>query len=116
MKINFEKFKVYTSISHKTAQAIDVRERFADMIYTGMNGIRAHTLAMKIFKSEGSVDYETEEIKLIKGIAEQFCVPGFIDGLNEQLNCQTDKNNNYGIDERRKARITQCDESGIARC
>ena len=92
MKINFEKFKVYTSISHKTAQTTDVRERFADMIYTGMNGIRAQVLAMKIFKSNGSVEYEPEEIKLIKGIAEQFCVPGFIDGLNEQLNCQTDKN------------------------
>jgi hypothetical protein len=92
MKINFEKFKVYTSISHKTAQTTDVRERFADMIYTGINGIRAQVLAMKIFKSNGSVEYEPEEIKLIKGIAEQFCVPGFIDGLNEQLNCQIDKN------------------------
>ena len=91
MKINFEKFKVYTSISHKTAQTTDVRERFADMIYTGMNGIRAHALAMMIFKGKGKVDYGPEEIKLITGIAEQFCVPGFIDGLNEQLNCQTDK-------------------------
>lgn len=92
MKINFENFKVYTSVSHKTARTTDVRERFADMIYTGMNGIRAHALAMKIFKGNGSVDYEPEEIKLIKDIAEQFCVPGFIDGLNEQLDCQTDKN------------------------
>ncbi len=91
MKINFEKFKVYTSISHKTAQTTDVRERFADMLYTGVNGIRAHALAMKIFKSNGSMDYDPEEIRLIKGIADQFCVPGFIDGLDEQLNCQTDK-------------------------
>ena len=92
MKINFEKFKVYTSVSHKTALTTDVRERFADMLYTGINGIRAHALAMKIFKSNGSMDYEPEEVKLITDIAEHYCVPGFIDGLNEQLNCQTDKN------------------------
>lgn len=85
-KINFQQFKVYASINRKAAQTIDAREQFADMIYTHVNGIRAHALAMKIYKSENNTDYNPEEVKMIKSVADQLCVPGFIDGLNEQLN------------------------------
>ena len=91
-KINFEKFRSYISVNHKNSKVIDAREIFADMIYANVNGIRAHSLAMKIFKSKGAEDYTSEEVKLIVAVAEKMCVPGFIDGLNEQLNCQTDKN------------------------
>lgn len=91
-KIDFENFKSYISINHKKVKVIDARETFADMIYTNVNGIRAHSIAMKIFKSKGAEEYTSDEIKLIVTVAEKLCVPGFIDGLNEQLNCQTDKN------------------------
>lgn len=84
-KINFQQFKVYASVSRKAAQTIDAREQFADMIYTHVNGIRAHALAMKIYESEGETEYGPEEMKLIRSVAEQLCVPGFIDGLNEQI-------------------------------
>lgn len=90
-KIDFEHFKSYISINHKISKVIDARETFADMIYTNVNGIRAHSLAMKIFKSKDAEEYTPEEIKLIVAVAEKMCVPGFIDGLSEQLNCQTDK-------------------------
>lgn len=85
MIINFEQIKVYTSVSKKTAQMGDVREMFADTIYRNIGGIRAHALAMKIYKSEGETEYNDDEVKLIKNVAEQLCLPGFIDGLNEQL-------------------------------
>lgn len=85
-KINFQQFKVYASITRKNVQTIDAREQFADMIYTHVNGIRAHALAMKIFKSDGETEYSKEEVQMIRSVAEQLCVPGFIDGLNEQLN------------------------------
>lgn len=84
-KINFQQFKVYASVSRKAAQTIDAREQFADMIYTHVNGIRAHALAMKIYESEGETEYGPEEMKLIRSVAEQLCVPDFIDGLNEQI-------------------------------
>ena len=84
-KINFQQFNVYASVSRKAAQTIDAREQFADMIYTHVNGIRAHALAMKIYKSEGETEYSPEEAKMIRSVAEQLCVPGFIDGLNEQM-------------------------------
>lgn len=89
-KIDFQAFSIYVSVNRKAAQTVDVREKFADMIYNNVNGIRAHALAMKIYKSEGEVEYSPEEVKLIRTVAEQLCVPGFIDGLNEQLS----KNNN----------------------
>ena len=83
-KIDFQHFKVYASISRKAAHTVDAREGFADVIYNNVNGIRAHALAMKIYKSEGETEYTDEEVRLIRTVAEQLCVPGFIDGLNEQ--------------------------------
>lgn len=85
-RIDFQHFNVYLSVSHKEARPMDVRETFADMIYNNVNGIRAHALAMKIFKSDGETEYSKEEAQMIRSVAEQLCVPGFIDGLNEQLN------------------------------
>nr|DAK58547.1 MAG TPA: hypothetical protein [Caudoviricetes sp.] len=85
-RIDFQQFNVYTTVSRKAARPVDVRERFADMIYNNVNGIKAHALALKIYKSEGETEYSEEEVKLIRAVAEQWCVPGFIDGLNEQVN------------------------------
>ena len=85
-KIDFQHFKVYASISRKAAHTVDAREGFADVIYNNVNGIRAHALAMKIYKSEGETEYGEDEVKLMSAVANKFCVPGFIDGLNEQLN------------------------------
>ena len=40
---------------------------------------------MKRDGSEGEADYTDDEVKLVRVVAERLCVPGFIDGLNEQL-------------------------------
>lgn len=85
-KIDFQHFKVYASISRKASHTVDVRETFADVIYNSVNGIRAHALAMKIYKSEAGTEYGEDEVRLITSVANKYCVPGFIDGLNEQLN------------------------------
>lgn len=84
-KIDFQNFKVYASISRKAAHTVDVRESFANVIYNNVNGIRAHALAMKIYKSDGEVEYSEDEVKLIQAVADKMCVPGFLDGLSEQL-------------------------------
>lgn len=84
-KINFQAFGIYVSVNRKAVQTIDVREKFADMIYNNVNGIKAHALALKIYESEGEADYTEDEVKLVRVVAERLCVPGFIDGLNEQL-------------------------------
>ena len=80
MKIDFQHFNVYMAVNRKSARTMDVRESFADMIY-----IKAHALALKIYESEGEADYTDDEVKLVRIVAERLCVPGFIDGLNEQL-------------------------------
>lgn len=84
-RIDFQHFNVYLSVSHKEARPMDVRETFADMIYNNVNGIKAHALALKIYENKGAVEYTDEEVQLIRTVAEQLCVPGFIDGLNEQI-------------------------------
>ena len=85
MKIDFQHFNVYMAVNRKSARTMDVRESFADMIYNNVNGIKAHALALKIYESEGEADYTDDEVKLVRIVAERLCVPGFIDGLNEQL-------------------------------
>lgn len=89
MKLNFQQFSVPTGVSRKNRQTGDARESFADMIYLNVNGIKAHALAMKIYQSEGVVDYSAEEVKLIREVAEKLCAPNFIDGLKEQLDNNT---------------------------
>ncbi len=85
-KIDFKHFKIYTTVSQKAAQTVDARETFADLIYKNVNGIKAHALALKIYGSEGTAYYTDDEVRLMRMVVERLCVPGFIDGLNEQLN------------------------------
>lgn len=85
MKIDFQHFIVYMAVNHKSARTMDVRESFADMVYNNVNGIKAHALALNIYNSDGESEYTDEEVRLIRMVAEQLCVPGFIDGLNEQI-------------------------------
>lgn len=91
MQLNFQQFSVPTGVSRKNRQTGDARESFADMIYLNVNGIKAHALAMKIYQSEGAIDYSLEEVKLIIEVAEKLCAPNFIDGLKEQLDNNTKK-------------------------
>lgn len=63
----------------------DARESFADIVYMNANGIRAHALAMKIYRSEGEEEFTDEEVRLITGLADRFCTPVFIDGLRAQI-------------------------------
>lgn len=84
-KINFRKFGVYTGISRKEKQTGDAREEFADIIYRTTGGIKGHALALKIYGSKGEEEYTDEETGLIRSVAERYCLPGFIDGLYEQL-------------------------------
>ena len=68
-KLNFENFTVPIGISGKNKRTGDARESFADMIYMNINGIRAHALAMKIYRSEGETEYSDDEVRLIKDVA-----------------------------------------------
>lgn len=85
MRIDFKHFTVPTGINGLHKRTGDARESFADIIYTMVNGIRAHALAMKIYKSDGAVEYTDDEVRLMKGLAERYCTPAFIEGLRAQI-------------------------------
>ncbi len=55
------------------------------MLYLNVNGIRAHALALKIYRSEGETDFTEEEVRTLQEVAHTYATPAFIDGLNEQL-------------------------------
>ena len=84
-KLNFRQFTVPTGINGKNTRTGDARESFADIIYMNVNGIRAHALAMKIYKSEGAEEYTDAEVRLMEELAERYCTPAFIDGLRAQI-------------------------------
>lgn len=83
--LNFKQLRIPAGIARKETITADVRETFADIIYTRANGIRAHRLAFKIYESTGEEVYSDEEVALIREVAERFCLPGFIDALSAQL-------------------------------
>ncbi|CCZ10522.1 hypothetical protein [uncultured Culturomica sp.] len=85
-KLNFKEFSIYTGISKIQALTGDVRESFADVLYSQCNGIRAKNLAMMIFNSEGEIEVTDEDLKLIQMAANAYCTPAFIDAIDEQLN------------------------------
>ena len=50
----------------------DCREGFANIIYLNGSGVACHTLALKVYKSEGATEYSDEEITLMNQFAENF--------------------------------------------
>lgn len=82
-RVNFKEFGIYTGINHKDRYVGDVRESIANILYLNVSGIRAHSLAMKIYQSEDDTDYTEDEVNLIKEVADKYCLPNFIDSLNE---------------------------------
>lgn len=84
-RINFQQFSIPTGIDRSRHQIGDARESVANMLYLNVNGIRAHALAMKIYRSEGETDYTDEEVRTLREVADTYATPAFIDGLTEQL-------------------------------
>lgn len=84
-KINFQQFRIPAGIDRSRYQTGDARESVANMLYLNVNGIRAHALALKIYRSEGKTDFTDEEVRTLREVADTYATPAFIDGLNEQL-------------------------------
>lgn len=85
IQINFKNLIVYSGVAHKNQVTADARESFADLIYTRVDGIVAHDLAFRIYRSEGDISISEQEKNIIIRAAEQFCVPAIIDAIKEQL-------------------------------
>lgn len=84
-KINFQQFRIPAGIDRSRFNVGDARESVANMLYLNVNGIRAHALAMKIYRSEGETEYTDEEVRTLSEVANAYGTPAFIDGLREAL-------------------------------
>ena len=85
VRINFKQLPVYTGISRKETVTGDARESFADVLYTRVNGVRAKDLALKIFNSEGDMELDSEDEKLVRFAALNLCVPSVGDAIIDML-------------------------------
>lgn len=91
-KINFERFEIYTSINHKEVVVKDCRESFANVIYFNGSGVACHSLAMKVYKSEGETEFTDEEIALMKKFVENFGSLSFFDSFDINVKESTSDN------------------------
>ena len=82
MKIDFENFRLFKGIDKKNVEVLNVKNVFADELYTRGQGIAFHALALKIFNSDANTDYNENEYQLMMMFAEQCMSPNFIDSLN----------------------------------
>lgn len=81
MKIDFEKFRLFQGIDKKNVEVLNVKNVFADELYTRGQGIAFHALALKIFNSDANTDYNENEYQLMTMFAEHCMSPSFIDSL-----------------------------------
>ena len=70
MKINFKEFRMFVDITQENTRVVDVRREFADIIYKSVNGVVAHDLALRIYRSEGEIEANPEEFGIMSQIAE----------------------------------------------
>lgn len=80
-KINFSSLSVRTGIGSEQTTQLNIKESFANMLYTQVSGIAALVLAQKIYKSEGEEEYDDNEYDLIMRVANTMCTPAIIEAL-----------------------------------
>lgn len=71
-KINFAALQLATSIKKDAFVEKDIREELANAMYQNAHGIGYMALAMKIYKSEGEVELDEKEFKLLKEFGQGF--------------------------------------------
>lgn len=92
-KLNFKEFSIYTDVGKRKKIVADVREAFANVVYVKATGVRAHSVALRIYESDGAAEYAAADVDLIISMANEYCTPAFMDGLQLQLNTKEYDNN-----------------------
>ena len=83
MKIDFEKFNVYTDIAHTNCVEANVKEEIANVLYNKGAGVACNALALKIYNSKGEEEYTEDEFNLLLNTVESLLTPMFISSLME---------------------------------
>lgn len=85
-KINFKEFRMFLDIAHEKSSVVDVRKELADDIYENASGVAYLDLALRIYKSDGEIEFTDEEYALLEKYASQRGTARFIDSLKSQGN------------------------------
>lgn len=67
--IDFSKLPCYVDIRKQGKIELDVKFQFSNTLYTKGSGIAMGALAMKIYNSEGAVEYNEQECNIILDFA-----------------------------------------------
>lgn len=81
-KIDFQNFPLIGDFKKTKTVVTDVREDFANLVYTKVPGIAALELSRKIYNSEGETEYSDEEMELISKVVVQLTTPAFFDSFS----------------------------------
>jgi hypothetical protein len=83
--VNFKALQVKTTLKGDKVATIDGAADIANIIYSQGVGIAAHSLAHKIYESEGEVELSDEEVGIVERIVNRCCAPIHIDAIMSQL-------------------------------
>lgn len=91
-KINFKEFQIQENLFSDTKTIVDLREGFSNVVYKNSQGIKGLDLALKIYKSDGEIEFNDDELQIIKSVSE-ICVAPITKAIQDILN-EEEKNTN----------------------
>lgn len=91
-KINFKEFQIQENLFSDTKTLVDLREGFSNVVYKNSQGIKGLDLALKIYKSNGEIEFNDDELQIIKNISE-ICVAPITKAIQDIFN-EDKKNTN----------------------
>ena len=91
-KINFKEFQIQENLFSNTKTIVDLREGFSNVVYKNSQGIKGLDLALKIYKSDGEIEFNNDELQIIKSVSE-ICVAPITKAIQDILN-EDEKNTN----------------------
>ena len=91
-KINFKEFQIQENLFSDTKTLVDLREGFSNVVYKNSQGIKGLDLALKIYKSDGEIEFNDDELQIIKNISE-ICVAPITKAIQDIFN-EDEKNTN----------------------
>ena len=91
-KINFKEFQIQENLFSDTKTLVDLREGFSNVVYKNSQGIKGLDLALKIYQSDGEIEFNDDELQIIKNISE-ICVAPITKAIQDIFN-EDKKNTN----------------------
>ena len=91
-KINFKEFQIQENLFSDTKTLVDLREGFSNVLYKNSQGIKGLDLALKIYKSDGEIEFNDDELQIIKNISE-ICIAPITKAIQDIFN-EDKKNTN----------------------